>query len=317
TACSKDTDSPPPRDGTNLSQSGVASKVCTMRLGTFETLFNVNLAASLGQWEDLQPSYLPLPADTPTIVSCCGCVWKCPCQCHPRTAPEPFPADAYLQYFEGPASYPQLNAFPAPVIPTLTPPTPGPVPSVDSSALFAPSIPAANVDAEQLDGVSETPYAGPEVVPQTFRIAPGVLRRFGLKGPPDYIDFSRPNCYRKGVLLSDMQIKEFSDLAQADEVVLENHGCQIVLQINWPGYKGWSKPLRTRVQRQRRNVAASRGVIAHRVALCVQQFIKDQENEQRPEQWVVGRGAIGLNNILLLRLVQVTQGGWRAEFAVT
>ncbi|TFY57855.1 hypothetical protein EVG20_g8378 [Dentipellis fragilis] len=268
--------------------------------------------ALLGPGKDLQQSYPDPLHYPPTTTSCCGCVWSCPCQCHPRAASEPFLLDTFLQCLQWLASFPQPEVFPATVIPPPTPPMP--VSSVDSPDLSACSVPAATAAAsiEQLNGV---PNAGREV-PQTFHIAVGTSKRFGLQGLPDYIDFRRSNGNGKGVLLSDMQIKDFSDLAKADEVMLERHGCQIMLHVNWPGYKEWKKPLRTRVQRDKAYAAASRGAIAHRVALCMQQFIKDQENEQQPEQWAVGKGAIGLNDILLLRLVQITRGAWRAEFAV-
>ncbi|KAA1476132.1 hypothetical protein DENSPDRAFT_884093 [Dentipellis sp. KUC8613] len=188
-----------------------------------------------------------------------------------------------------------------------------PEPNIDSPNIPTFAVPPTIGDIEQMNGL---PNIHPVMVPQTVPTAPGTSTRFSLKGPANSISFWNLHGTGEGVPLSDMRIKKFSGLAGPDDVVLERHGCQIMLHVNWPGYKEWRSPLRTRNQKCKTSVAATRGTLAHRVALRMQRFIEDQKNEPQPEEWVVGEGGIELDNLLLLRLVQITQGAWRAEFAV-
>ncbi|TFY52524.1 hypothetical protein EVG20_g10512 [Dentipellis fragilis] len=245
--------------------------------------------------DDAYPLHTLLYDDAFMIpASCCPCIRNCICNCH-------LPATL-------------VPLYQAPPSQRVRPPVCSPLNFVDTLALPASTIPSTNIsipefshpigvtaDAEQSNIV---PIGTPEAVPQTYRQTAAIERRFGLTVPAQYISFRRSDGTDEGVRLIDMLARDFSVLADADAVVLGEHACQIMLQVGWPGYKTWSKPLRTRVQKDRTSVSATRGTIARRVALRMQLFINEaQEDDALPARWAVGPSGIRFEQIILRRLV--------------
>ncbi|KAA1473729.1 hypothetical protein DENSPDRAFT_931173 [Dentipellis sp. KUC8613] len=215
---------------------------------------------------------------------------------------------------------PVSSIFPTPSF------SPAPLPTLP----IHPSTTGPSTSTFVLDVLTEPPdgdaasISNLETVPHNINSGTKTLP--SLRDPASYIVFQKLNDTGanagdwEGVRLSDMLKRDFFTLVDPDACVLAENGCQIMLHINWAGYKTWSRPLRTRVQKKGKLVPASRSAIAHRVACKMAMFIRTGQKAATPNReaarWVVGPRGIHLDQIILKRLVQVTQGGWQAELAV-
>ncbi|KAA1474295.1 hypothetical protein DENSPDRAFT_840882 [Dentipellis sp. KUC8613] len=276
-----------------------------------ESLSDITSTDGTGQYYGLGPLHVLPCGGTSMMIPCCPCIRDCSCRCHPDRSPG---AAGCL--------FPNPRLLDAEQLVSVSPPHSvgpfrTPLPTIAPSNLYISESSALALVVPSVEHPNTMAVSSPEVVPQAYHATAGTERRFGLSQPGDHVAFWRSDGADDGVQITDMLSREFSALADPDATVLGNHACQIMLQINWPGYKTWSKPLRTRVRRGCATVPATRSVIAHRVALRVQMFMNEaQPLDQVPARWAIGSSGIRLEQMILRRLVQMTQGGWQVEIAV-
>jgi len=83
------------------------------------------------------------------------------------------------------------------------------------------------------------------------------------------------------------------------------------IRIMWPGYNEWSTQIMLRDQTPARSTIPIEALAA-RVARAVCRFLQDCAGQQcMSPTWFIGRGGITANDIILVGLIQVTQGSWQ------
>lgn len=84
---------------------------------------------------------------------------------------------------------------------------------------------------------------------------------------------------------------------------------KFTLRLEWPGYAAWSSVIQGR-ERASSPEPVRLSVLAERVAHAVQKFYEVHRGTQTGEpSWAVD--AIPFDRLILLQLVQVTQGSWQ------
>ncbi|TFY57525.1 hypothetical protein EVG20_g8514 [Dentipellis fragilis] len=161
----------------------------------------------------------------------------------------------------------------------------------------------------------ELPNCGLYPVQQNFQPTPMMITRYSLNGPGAYVTFWRSDG-ADGIFLSDMLAENFKDLAGADDE-LPVYARNVTLYIDWPGYRSWSTVLRTHHRQEGLHKPVTRCMMANRVARRMGQFVKSAQPEAaHPAPLTVGPHGIGLDRMVLRRLVQKSQGAWQIEIAV-
>ncbi|KAF9646795.1 hypothetical protein BDM02DRAFT_3146956, partial [Thelephora ganbajun] len=122
-----------------------------------------------------------------------------------------------------------------------------------------------------------------------------------------------------GIALINVLGKNFNDLVGRDDPMFEGYSeSSTVLRIEWPGYKSWKRMIATRKwTRDREPIKKSK--LAFEVAKGVKQFIRQNVNEPitfGEERWKVGPGFIEVEDLVLVRFVQVSGASWQAELRV-
>jgi len=86
----------------------------------------------------------------------------------------------------------------------------------------------------------------------------------------------------------------------------------INIHIMWPGQHEWSSQIMTRDQTPLHNTITMEGLAA-RVARAVGRFLQDRAVEQQGTSydWRIGQGGTTDYNILLVGLINVSQGSWQ------
>ncbi|KAF8494388.1 hypothetical protein F5888DRAFT_655532 [Russula emetica] len=83
------------------------------------------------------------------------------------------------------------------------------------------------------------------------------------------------------------------------------------IRILWSGYSEWSSQIMTRDQTPAHNTIPMEALAA-RVARAVCRFLQDCAGQRcTSPAWFIGRGGITANDIILVGLIQVTQGSWQ------
>jgi len=92
----------------------------------------------------------------------------------------------------------------------------------------------------------------------------------------------------------------------------ESVASTITLRIWWPGYVQYSR----RMTMRKATGLLMRCELAMAVTEVFKQFIEEARvdpNDSSHSQWRVGKGGITINDLVLLRLYQVSQGSWQAD----
>jgi len=122
-----------------------------------------------------------------------------------------------------------------------------------------------------------------------------------------------------GIALMDAMNENFDSLMGRDEPMFASYaGPAITLRLEWPGYKSWTRQIKTKDWR-REPKPITKAKLAFEVARKVRDFM--QENIDEPvvpgtERWKVGPGFIEVKDLVLVRMVHVSKGSWQAEFRV-
>jgi len=122
-----------------------------------------------------------------------------------------------------------------------------------------------------------------------------------------------------GIPFTDVLSENFDCLVGRDDPMFANYtGPAISLRLEWPGYKSWTKQIKTKDWR-RDPQPITKSKLAVEVAKKVQTFVQDNINEPMTpgtERWRVGPSFIQVDDLVLVRLVHVSKGSWQAEFRV-
>ncbi|VDC03197.1 unnamed protein product [Peniophora sp. CBMAI 1063] len=119
----------------------------------------------------------------------------------------------------------------------------------------------------------------------------------------------------EGFPLKDALNHRYGALEAREEPMFVQHGPSISLRLNWPGYQPWTRQIPTRDFRNPPG-PITRDKLTKNVAKSVQRFIEEQKSreiEPAEEQWRVGEGFIELEDLLLLRLDNVSKGSWQIQ----
>jgi len=83
------------------------------------------------------------------------------------------------------------------------------------------------------------------------------------------------------------------------------------IRIMWPGQQEWNTQIMTRDQTQDHNTITMEALAA-RVARAVGRFLQDRAGQQSTSSpWSIGPGGITDHDIILVGLIDVTQGSWQ------
>lgn len=92
----------------------------------------------------------------------------------------------------------------------------------------------------------------------------------------------------------------------------ESVASTITLRIWWPGYVQYSR----RMTMRKATGLLTRCELAMAVSEVFKEFIeeaREDPNDPGQSKWRIGRGRITVNDLVLLRLYQVSQGSWQAD----
>jgi len=154
------------------------------------------------------------------------------------------------------------------------------------------------------------------VVPQKKYSAP-----FTAGCAPIVIPFKFMNESHEGVPMSLLRDVSAMDLAieGGDHTPFdESIATTITLRIWWPGYKQWSRRMTMRKATGLITKCELAMAIAEVYNDWFQSAVLDSDNpEPGLSQWTIGRPGILPNDLLLLRVEQVSQGSWQADVRLT
>jgi len=105
----------------------------------------------------------------------------------------------------------------------------------------------------------------------------------------------------------DLQIEGADNIPFSESVA-----STITLRIWWPGYVQYSR----RMTMRKATGLLMRCELAMAVAEVFKQFIEEARadpSDPGQSKWRVGKGCITINDLVLLRLYQVSQGSWQAD----
>ncbi|KAJ7763654.1 hypothetical protein DFH07DRAFT_812674 [Mycena maculata] len=141
-------------------------------------------------------------------------------------------------------------------------------------------------------------------------------RYIGEVGMEPPIHFWVENPSECGIPLSDAFHSRVKRVLNRDGIVFEDLGPSVSMRLEWPGYRQWSRKIRTR--RFFRNPGPlTRAELARRVAKCVQRFIQESHGQPMEDdtkaRWRVGLGPnqIKLEDLVLVSIHNVSPGSWQ------
>jgi hypothetical protein len=119
-----------------------------------------------------------------------------------------------------------------------------------------------------------------------------------------------------GIPLSDALTGKYMRLKGRDDAMFVQRGPSVSIRLKWPGYGNWSRQIPTKDFRSPPG-PITRAKLAKNIARTVERFIKEKQNKQHSdpedEQWRVGPGHIGVNDLILVGLQHVSKGSWQAH----
>jgi len=134
--------------------------------------------------------------------------------------------------------------------------------------------------------------------------------------PP--ILFDLIGCSQRGVAAKDAVNKRYHNLVGRDDPMFEESGSSVALRFEWPGYKSWSRQIKTNDWRKTRR-PITRAKLATDISKSLSLFIQEMENEPIDplnEKWRLGAGHITVDQITLVALEHVSKGSWQPHFYV-
>ncbi|KAF9650499.1 hypothetical protein BDM02DRAFT_1381798 [Thelephora ganbajun] len=130
------------------------------------------------------------------------------------------------------------------------------------------------------------------------------------------------NSGEPGIRLSAALNRKFAHLRDRDDLVFESSKSPtITMRLEWPGYMSWSRQVRILDSRSVRQ-SISREKLAYEVAKTVSAFAQPQNRKRssaegalcRDRTWDIGEGGLGLDDLVLVRVENVSKGSWQPQF---
>ncbi|KAF9453599.1 hypothetical protein P691DRAFT_658147 [Macrolepiota fuliginosa MF-IS2] len=122
-----------------------------------------------------------------------------------------------------------------------------------------------------------------------------------------------------GISLTDALHSRTKRLRDRDLPVFEGRGPSVSIRLEWPGYRQWSRQIPTKDFRSPPG-PITYAKLAKNVAKCVQRFIEERQHSRLEDDadpcWRValsGRGAITLDDIILVSMYHVSLGSWQPQ----
>jgi len=100
--------------------------------------------------------------------------------------------------------------------------------------------------------------------------------------------------------------------------MFEESGSSVALRFEWPGYKSWSRQIKTNDWRKTRR-PITRAKLATDISKSLALFVQEMENEPvdpQNEKWRFGPGYITIDQITLVALEHVSKGSWQPHFYI-
>ncbi|CAG7850554.1 SubName: Full=Uncharacterized protein {ECO:0000313/EMBL:CCA69866.1} [Serendipita indica DSM 11827] len=242
------------------------------------------------------PSFVQTPQSIPKTPP----GWQSPyCVSSPSEPLSPLTPTTSFTLYSPIAFHPsQLASCPSPASPR----------SICSSPLVRIMTPPMPLSPPHVTSNSVAPLPGPVVPQRAYKAT------VPLTGEPMQIQFNSADgiCGIPMRLLKD---------ASAMDLPMENGrsvpfpasvASTITLRIWWPGYVQYSR----RMTMRKATGLLMRCELAMAVSEVYKQFIEEAREDARDcgqAKWRVGRGRITVDDLVLLRMFQVSQGSWQAD----
>ncbi|KAF9644046.1 hypothetical protein BDM02DRAFT_3122524 [Thelephora ganbajun] len=190
--------------------------------------------------------------------------------------------------------------------------TPSPVPELSRRASTS-AVPSSTArrSGSQLQLVPHRQYPPPHSKTKGQYVDDATLQ------PP--ILFDLIGSTQRGIAVKDAMNKRYHNLVGRDDPMFEESGSSVALRFEWPGYKSWSRQIKTNDWRKTRR-PITRAKLATDVSKSLSLFIQEMENEPADphnEKWGFGPSLITIEQITLVALEHVSKGSWQPHFYVS
>jgi len=190
--------------------------------------------------------------------------------------------------------------------------TPSPIPELPRRASTS-AVPSttARRSGSQLQLVPHRPYPPPHSKTKGQYVDDATLQT------PILFDLIGNN--QRGIAVKDAMNKRYHSLVGRDDPMFEESGSSVALRFEWPGYKSWSRQIKTNDWRKTRR-PITRAKLATDISKSLSLFIQEMENEPvepHNEKWRLGAGHITIDQITLVGLEHVSKGSWQPHFYVS
>ncbi|KAF9785539.1 hypothetical protein BJ322DRAFT_837891 [Thelephora terrestris] len=195
-------------------------------------------------------------------------------------------------------------------------PHPNPIPIFNSSSFVSGSSSTLQFAVHTRQSISPNPPDYPRVPQRPYALT---AHKFTPTHPIEFkVDSGEP-----GIRLSAAHNRMFTHLKDRDDLVFElSKSPTITMRLEWPGYASWHRQVRVLDSRSVQQ-SISREKLAYEVAKTVHMFSqpgngKRSGAEGAPDRnmWSLGEGNIGLDDLLLVRVENVSRGSWQPQFLV-
>lgn len=123
---------------------------------------------------------------------------------------------------------------------------------------------------------------------------------------------------QRGIAVKDAMNKRYHNLVGRDDPMFEESGSSVALRFEWPGYKSWSRQIKTNDWRKTRR-PITRAKLATDISKSLALFMQEMESEPidpQNEKWRFGPGLITVDQISLVALEHVSKGSWQPHFYI-
>lgn len=189
--------------------------------------------------------------------------------------------------------------------------TPSPIPELPRRASTS-AVPSSTArrSGSQLQLVPHRPYPPPHSKTKGQYVDDATLQ------PPILFDLIGGS--QRGVAVKDAMNKRYHNLVGRDDPMFEESGSSVALRFEWPGYKSWSRQIKTNDWRKTRR-PITRAKLATDISKSLALFIQEMETEpvdSQDEKWRFGPGLITIDQIYLVALEHVSKGSWQPHFYI-